>query len=42
MLLGVKLQNVSGKKRALLYSAFIYGVGTTIAAVSLRFKATHA
>jgi hypothetical protein len=41
MLLGAKLQNVSGRKSP-LYSAFIHGVGTTIAAVSLRFKATHA
>lgn len=36
MLLGAKLQNVLGRKRAFLYGALIYGVGTTIAALSLN------
>jgi hypothetical protein len=36
MLLGAKLQNVLGGKKTFLYGALIYGVGTTIAALSLN------
>jgi MFS family permease len=36
MLLGAKLQNILGRKKTFLYGAFIYGVGTTIAALSLN------
>jgi EmrB/QacA subfamily drug resistance transporter len=36
MLLGAKLQNVLGRKKTFLYGAFIYGVGTIIAALSLN------
>jgi EmrB/QacA subfamily drug resistance transporter len=36
MLLGAKLQSVLGRKKTFLYGALIYGVGTTIAALSLN------
>jgi len=36
MLLGAKLQSVLGRKKTFLYGVLIYGVGTTIAALSLN------
>ena len=35
-LLGAKLQNVLGRKKTFLYGAAIFGVGTTITALSLN------